>query len=90
MPLARSARAGARVGAELAHLFVRPLFRVEEANLTARVDKLARELDRFGHLLHRQVPNAAEPAATARTEVVELGAAVGADEVAAVALVDWR
>lgn len=89
VPLARRARAGAGVGSIFAELLMGPLFGVQQANLAAKLDKLAWESDCFGDLLHRKVPHTAQPTPTAGTKI-DLGSTVRADEVATVALVDWR
>lgn len=66
-----------------------PLFAVQQANLAAKLDKLAGESDCFGNLLHCKVPHAAQPASAAGTKI-DLGSTVCADEMATVTLIDWR
>ena len=89
LPLAGGTRNWAGVGTELAPLLVVAFLAVDEPLGAAVPAEAAGEGDRLGHLLHGQVPDAAQRPAAGGADV-DLGAAVGADEVAAVALYDGR
>lgn len=90
LPLAGGSRDGAGVGTELAAFLVVAFITVEEPLTAAVRAEAAREGYGLSHLLHRQVSDASQRPPAARA-AVDLGAAVGADEVPAVALYDgWE
>merc|ERR1719397_2253440 len=89
LPLAASTRARTRVRSKLAGLLMVHLLSVEEGHRAATTGVLAGEHYCGGHLLHGEVPNVPSELASTGRAAGELRSAVGADQVARVALKDW-